>query len=272
VQPDQRATSATIIGSLLDGHPQAPVLLAEACHCRALAACSTADAEFRFRAAKVALLGYEELRHRLDPRRRRPVDFGAGLLGLLVIAAALAALNLAELSGLPGGLAPVPSALAATVVWLAVSWLGALATRQHRWAGLTVIAVAAALLGLLLVTVYGLTPHPGWPTAGEHPPDGTAYGILAGVLILLLTVGAAVLIVGLEPAALLPARRHWRRACGAYEEAVATNGADEEADAIATQTWLGLAQAWAIAAVPGEEQLITDTVALAAVMINSGSS
>jgi hypothetical protein len=272
VQPGQQATPATIIGSLLDGHPHASVLLAEACHCRALAKCSEADAEFRFRAAQVARLAYEELRHRLDPRRRRPVDFGAGLLGLLVLAAALAALDLVELSGLPGELAPVSSALAATVVWLALGWLGAVAARQRRWAGLTVIAAAAASLGLLLMALYGFAPHPGWPPVGQHLAGSTIFGILAGMLILLLTAAATVLIARLEPVGLLPARRRWRRACDAYEEAVDTSGADEEADAIATRTWLGLAQAWAIAIVPGEEQLIANTVDLAAVMINRGNS
>ena len=272
MQPDQQATPTTIIGGLLEGHPHASVLLAEACHCRALAECSEADAEFRFRAARVAHLRYEELRHRIDPRRRRPVDFGAGLLGLLVLAAALAALDLVELSGLPDELAPVPSALSATAVWLALGWLGAVAARQRRWAGLTVIAVAAALLDLLLMALYGFSPHPGWQPVGKHLPGSTVFGILVGMLILLLTMAAAMLIARLEPAALVPARRQWRRAGNAYEEAVETSGADGEADAIATQTWLGLAQAWAIEIVPGEEQLIANTVDLAAVMINRCNS
>lgn len=270
MEPDNQPTPATIIGSLIDAHPHALVLLAEACHCRALAACSEADAKFRFRAARAARLAYEELRHRLDPRRRRPVDFGAGLLGLLVLAAALAVLDFVELSGLPGGLAAVPSALAATIGWLAMGWLGARAARQRRWAGLTLITVAAALLGLLLMALYALTPHRGWSPVGQHPAGSTVFGILTGMLILLLTVGAAAVIDGLEPAALLPARRDWRRARGAYEEAVATNGADEEADAIATQAWLGLVHAWAIAIAPGEEQVIADTEALAREIINDG--
>lgn len=272
VQPEHQQTPGSIVGSLLDEHPEALVLLAEAGHRWALAACSAADARLMFRAAQAARLGYEELRHRIDPRRQRPVDIGAGLLCLLVLAAGIAVLDFVELSGLLGGLTSVPSTLAATVVWLTMSWLGALAARQHRWAELRLIATVAALLGLLLMTLYAFTPHPGWPSFGEHAPGSTVAGILFGVLTLLLTVGAGIVIASLEPPGLLPARRRWRRAQGAYEEAEATSRADQEADAIATHAWLGLVRVWATAIVPGEEQLISETAALAAAMIQSGWS
>ena len=272
VQPDHQQTPESIVASLLDEHPEALVLLAEAGHRRALAACSAADAGLMFRSAQAARLGYEELRHRIDPRRQRPVDFGAGLLCLLVLAAAIAVLDFVELSGLLGGLTSVPPALAATVVWLTMSWLGALAVRRHRWAELTLIATAAALLGLLLMTLYAFTPHPGWPTIGEHAPGSTVAGILFGFLILLLAVGAGILSASLEPLGLLPAGRRWRRAQGAYAEAWATSRADQEADAIAAHAWLGLVRVWATAIVPGEEQLIAETAALAAAMIESGWS
>lgn len=272
VQPDHEPTPETIVGSLLDEHAEALVLLAEAGHRRALAECSAADAGLRFRSAQTARLGYEELRHRIDPRRRRPVDFGAGLLSLLVLAAGLAVLNFVELSGLLGGLAALPPALAAAVVWLTMGWLGALAARQHRRDELTFIAMAAALLALLLMTLFACTPHPGWPAIGGHPPGSTVAGILFGILILLLTVGAAVLIASLESASLVPARRHWRRTHSAYEEAAVSSQADHEADAIATRAWLGLVRAWAAVIVPGEERLIEETVALAAAMIKNGRS
>jgi len=270
VHLDHEQTPESIVGSLLDEHPEALVLLAEAGHRRALAACSAADAGLMFRAAQAARLGYEELRHRIDPRRQRRVDFGEGLLCLLVLASGIAVLDFAELSGLLSGLTSVPPALAATVVWLTMSWLGALAARQHRWAELTLIATAAAVLGLLLMALYGFTPHPGWPTIGEHAPGSTVAGILFGVLILLLTEGAGTLIASLEPSGLLPARRRWRRAQGAYEKAWATSRADREADLIATNAWLGLVRVWATAIVPGEEQLVAETAALAAAMIESG--
>ena len=272
MQPDDQPTPESIVGRLLLEHQEAAALLGEARLRRALAECSAADTGFRFRAAQAARLRYEEVRHRDDPRRRRPVDFGTGLLALLVFAAGFAVLDFVELSGLLSGFAAVPPALAASVVWLATSWLGAVAARRHRWAELTLIAVAAALLALLLMTLCAFTPHPGWPAFGAHPPGSTVAGILFGLLILMLTVGAAVLIAGVEPAGLLPARRHWRRADSAYEEAGAASQADDEADAIATGAWLGLVQAWATMIVPGDERLIEETVALAAARIISGAS
>ena len=272
MQPDHQETPEGIVGSLLDEHPEALVLLAEAGHRRALAACSAADAGLMFRAAQGARLGYEELRHRIDPRCQRPVDFGAGLLCLLVLAAGIAVLDFVELSGLLAVLTSGLSALAATVVWLTISWLGALAARQDRWTEMALIAAAAGLLGLLLMTLYAFTPHPGWPAIGEHAPGTTVAGILFGVLILLLTAGAGILIAGLEPPGLLPARRRWRRAQSAYEKAGATSRADHEADAIATRSWLGLVRVWATAVAPGEEQLIAEAAALAAAMIENGWS
>jgi hypothetical protein len=272
VRPTNQPTPETIVGSLLNEHPEALVLLAEAGHCRALAACSAADAGFTFRAVQAARLGHEELRHRIDPRRRRPVNFGAGAISLLTLAAGLAVLDFVELSGLLDGLAALPPALAASVVWLTVGWLGALAGRKRRWGELTLIAMAAALLGLLLMTLFSFTPHPGLPAIGEHAPGSTVAGILFGVLILTLTAGAGILIASLEPPGLLPARRRWRRAQGVYDEAEATSRADQQADAIATHAWLGLVRVWATAIAPGEEQLIAETAAFAAAMIESGWS
>jgi hypothetical protein len=272
VQPDDQPTPETLVGRLLLEHPEAAALLGEARLRRALAECSEAETGYRFRALQAARLRYEQARHRDDPRRRRTVDLGAGLLALLVFAAGLAVLDFVELSGLLSGLAALPPALAAAVVWLTTGWLGALAARRQRWAELTTIAVAAALLALLLMTLCALTPHPGWPAFGAHPPGSTVAGILFGLLIVMLTVGAAVLIASLEPAGLLPARRDWRRADGAYEEAGAASQADDEADAIATEAWLGLVQAWATMIVPGDDRLIEETVALAATRINSHGS
>ena len=169
VRPDDRPTPAKIIGELLTNHPEAASLLAEACHCRALAVCSAVVTRLKFAAAQAARLAYEELRHRLEPRRRHPVHFGVGSLLLLVLSAGLAMLVLIELSGLLGGLGSVPPALAATAVWVTVAWLAAVAVRQRRWALVAAIVGAAILLGLLLVALHGFGPHPGWPTASGTP-------------------------------------------------------------------------------------------------------
>ena len=76
--PDNRPTPAKIIGELLTNHPEAASLLAEASHCRALAVCSAATTRLKFAAAQAARLAYEELRHRLEPRRRHPIHFAVG--------------------------------------------------------------------------------------------------------------------------------------------------------------------------------------------------
>ena len=83
--PGHMRTPAQIIGELLTGHPEAASLQAEASHCRALARCSAAHASEAFDAAQTARLGYEELRHRLDPRRARTVGLAAGLLTLTLV-------------------------------------------------------------------------------------------------------------------------------------------------------------------------------------------
>ena len=94
MSPDHEPTPATIIGALLTSHPEAASLLAEASHWRALAVCSTVFTRVKFTAAQAARLAYEELRHRLEPRRRHPVHFGLGLLLLLAVGAGLTMLIL----------------------------------------------------------------------------------------------------------------------------------------------------------------------------------
>ncbi len=272
MQPDHQLTPQNIVASLLDEHPEALVLLAGAGHRRAVAAYSAHDAGSMLRAAQAARLGYEELRHRRDPRGQRPLDFSVGLLSLLVVSAGLAVLDFVELSGLLGGLLLVASALAATVVWLTASWLGAEAVRQQHWVELTLIAIAAALQAVLLMTLFTFTPHPGWPAFGASPPGSAVAGIVFGVLILLLTVGAVGIMASLEPTGMLPARRRWQRAQEDYQKAQATSRADLEADAIATQAWLGLVQVWVTALIPGDEQLSQETAALAGAMIENGWS
>ncbi len=263
--PDDRPTPAKIIGELLTNHPEAASLLAEASHCRALAVCSATTTRLKFAAAQTARLAYEELRHRLEPRRSHPIHFAVGLLLLLVLSAGLAMLNLIELSGLLGRLGSVLPALAATAVWLTVAWLAAVAVRQRRWALVAAIIGAALLLGLLLVALHGFAPHPDRPTVSgstvfggsdrgfyrgahrrgrrAHCPHGT--GQLAG-----------------GQAALAPGRT-------AHEEAVETEQADAQAAAVAAQAWLGLVRARVTAVAAGEEHLVQDTVALAAVLLES---
>ena len=265
MSPDHRPTPATIIGELLTSHPEAASLLAEASHWRALAMCSAVSTRVKFTAAQAARLAYEELRHRLEPRRRHPVHFGLGLLLLLVVAAGLTMLVLIELSDWLGGSRSALPALAATAVWLTVAWLAALAVPRRRWALVTAVIGAAILLELLLVALHGLSP--GGTPAGAQDHDSTVFGILTGAFILVLTAGAAVLMAHMESPSLLAARQRWHRARAAYEEEAATHQADAETAAVAVQAWLGLVRARVTEIAADDERLLCDAVALAAVLV-----
>ena len=262
-------TPAQIIGELLEGHPEAASLLAEASHCRALAVDSAAITRLKFAAVQAARLTYEELRHRLEPRRRHPINFAVGLLLLLVLSAGLAMLDLIELGGLLGGPRSVLPAMAATAVWVTGAWLAAVAVGQRRWAVVASIAGGGVLLGLLLVALHGFGHYPGWPAAGWRSRDGTVFGALAGVFILALTAGEGALMAYMEPISLLVTRRRWQRARTAYEKAVETEHADLQAAAAAAEAWLGLVRARMAAIAAGDENLGQATVAFAAVLVES---
>lgn len=269
MQPDHRPIPAKIIGELLTNHPEAASLLGHASHCRALAVCSAITTRLRFAAAQAARLAYEELRHRLQPRGGNPVHFGVGLLLLFLLSVGLAMLDLIELSSLLGGPRSVLPALAATAAWVTAAWLGTVAVRQRRWALVAGIGAAGALLGLLLVVLHGLGPHPGWPTAGGHSTGSMVFGALTGALTLVLTVGVGALVAYMEPASLLLARRRWHRARTAHEEAVKAERVDVEAAAVAAEAWLGLVRTWVTAIAADDERLVQTTVALAAVLMES---
>ena len=265
MSPDHRPTPATIIGELLTTHPEAASLLAEASHWLALAACSAVFTDVKFTAAQAARLAYEELQHRLEPRRHHPIHFGLGLLILLIVGAGLAMLIVIELSGWLGGPGSALPALAATAVWLTVAWLAVLAVLHRRWALVIPIVGAAILLELLLITLHGLSPA-GTP-ASQPGRASMIFGILTGALILVLTVGAAVLMAQMESPRLQAARQRWHRARAAYEEAAATHQADAETAAVAAAAWLGLVRIRVTEIAADDERLIHDTMDLAAVLV-----
>lgn len=257
--PDHRPTPATIIGGLLTSHPEAGSLLAEASHCRALAMCSAVFTRMKLSAAQAARLAYEELRHRLEPRRRHPIHLEVGLVILLILSVGLTMLVLIELGG-PRLALPAP---AASAVCLTVAWLIVLPVLRRRWALLTAVIGAAVLLELLLVTLHDLSPHLG----GGQVHGSTVFGVLTGLFILVLTAAAAVLIAHMESPNLLQARLCWHRARASYEEAAATQQADAEAAAVAVEAWLGLVRVWATTIAADDERLVQDTVALAEALV-----
>lgn len=269
MQPEQRPTPAQIIGELLANHPEAASLLAEAGHCRALAVCSTAISRLKLAAVQAARLTYEELRHRLEPRWCHSVDFGAGLLLVLVLSGGLAVLNLIELSGVLGEPGSVLPAMAVTAVWLTAAWLGAAAVRQRRWALVIAIVSSALLLGLLLVAWHGLGPQTGRPATREYVSASAVFGALTGTFILVLTAGITAVMAYMEPASLLVVRRRWHRARAVYEKAVETEHADIQAAAVAAEAWLGLVRTRVTTIAAGDEGLARATVALAANLVES---
>lgn len=257
--PGHTRTPAQIIGGLLAGHPEAVSLQAEASHCRALARSSAAYAAQAFEDAQAARLGYEELRHRLDPRRARTIGLAAGLLVLILLGAGLALLDDFELSGVLGPVRSVLPALAATAVWLAGAWLAALASRERRRGVCLAAGTAGVLLGLLLVALR------------DFGHQNVPFGILVGLFILVLAGAAAVLMTRMESSSVFVVRRRWHRARAAHRAAVRIGQDDMEAAAVATESWLGLVRTRA-SVLAGDERLVQETVALAVDLLESGQS
>lgn len=256
--PGHTQTPSQIMGELLTCHPEAASLQAEASHRGALARSSAANTGQAFAAEQASRLGYEELRHRLDPRRRRTIDFGAGLLVLVLLGAGLTLLDVIQLRGLLGESGAVLPALAAAAVWLTGAWLTALASREHRRPLVLTAVAVAVVLALLLAALYG---------SGR---TSVLFGILVSVFILVFAGGAAVLMGRMESASLFVARWRWYRAQASYEAAVQTEQDDVEAATVATESWLGVVRARASAVADGDEHLVHETMALAVALLESG--
>ena len=174
-------------------------------------------------------------------------------------------LNVIELSGLLSRIGSVLLVLAATAISLTGAWLAALASRERRRKLALATVGAAILLDLLLATLHGFEPRPGWPTVRENLLGSSVFGVLVGL-------SAAVLMNHMESATIFLARRRWHRARAADEEAVRIEQEDVAAAAVAVEAWLGLVRTRASAAAGDEEHLVHETVALAAALLESGQS
>ena len=250
-------TPAQVIGELLSGHPEAASLQAEASHCQALARGSAAYASQAFDDAQAARLGYEELRHRLDPRRVRTVGLSAGLLALILLSTGLALLDGVDLSGVLGPVGSVLPAVASTAVWLAGAWVAALASREHRLGVCIAAGTIGGLLGLLLAALRGF----------GH--QNVLLGILVSVFILVLAGAAAVLMARMESSSLFAARWRWHRVQRVHRAAVRIERDDMQAAAVATESWLCLVRTRA-SVLANDERFVQETVALAIDLLESG--
>lgn len=253
--PGHTHTPAQIIGELLDGHPEAASLLGEACHCQALARESAAREGQAFAAAQAARLAYEELRHRLDPRRRRTVGFGVGSLILALLGAALTLLDTMQLRVSVGGTGSVLLALVAAVVWLTGAWIAALAVQERRRPTLLAATTAAIALSLLLAALHG----------SGHP--NMLVGLVVSTSILALSAGGAVLMTRMESASVFMARRRWRAARAAHAAAVRTQRNDAEMATVATEAWLTLVRTRA-SMLADEGELVHETLTLASELLH----
>lgn len=150
-------------------------------------------------------------------------------------------------------------ALAAAAVWLAGSWVAALATRERRRDVCLAAGIGGVLLGLLLAALRGFSQQ------------NVLFGTLVSVLILGLASAAAVLMARMESSSLFAARWRWQRTRAAHRAAVRIEQGDLEAATVATESWLGLVRTRA-SVLAGDERLVQETVALAIELLESGQS
>ena len=270
MQPGHNPTPWQILHELLTRHPEAASLQAEACHCQALSICSAARAARQLAAVQAARLGCEQLRRRLDPRRRRPIHFGEGLLLAGVLGMGLTVLDGLELGTfLPGVISVLPT-LAATAVWLTLAWLAALAGREHRWTMVVPAVGAGVLLALLLAALHEISLRPSQSAIWGQIHRSMVMGVLFGAFLLVLAVGAAILIARMEPASLYVARHRWYRARTSYDQAAGLELADAEAELVAREAWLGLVRSYASEVTAGDQHLVKQTLELAEALLELG--
>lgn len=164
-----------------------------------------------------------------------------------------------------GRTCPLPADLAVTAMWLTGAWLAAVASQERYWPAVIVCVVAAVLLSLLLISLYGLGSTPGRPASHES----MLIGVLLGVALFVLVVGAVVLAAHMESGSLFWARRRWRQARAAYEAAVRLEQDDQEAMAIAIEAWLTLIRTQ-VGTGADDERLSREIIALAAALLENG--
>ena len=255
------------MSALLAAHPEAVSLLTEASHHQSLAEYSAAAASQKFTEMQAARLAHENLRHRLDPRHRRSLHFMAALALLAAIAAGIAVISGAELTGLLAPSIVAPAAAAVTAVWLTGAWLAVLASRDRRRGLLAVLAAVGSAASLLLAAVRVATALPRWSPVWI----GAGASVLGSVLIAVLAAGESALIARMEPASVFLGRQALQRARAGHREAVRLEQADAEAATVARDAWLGFVRSHGAGLVGGQGQrLVQDSVIFAATLQEAG--
>jgi hypothetical protein len=120
------------------------------------------------------------------------------------------------------------------------------------------------LLSLLLMSLHSIGPSLGRPASR----GSLLFGVLAGVGLFVLVVGAAVLMTHMESGSLFRARQRWHRTRAVHAAAVRLEQEDREAMAIATESWLSLVRT-RVSTVE-DEHLAQETVAVATALLDSG--
>jgi hypothetical protein len=171
-------TPSRIVASLLAAHPDAASLLAEASHRQALAGRSATTVGQALANMQAARLRAEEIRHRLDPRYERPVNFVAGLAILAAIGIGIAVLNGIEFAGALEERTIVPATITSTALWLTGAWLVVLAKRDGRHVVGLVLGGAASVMALFLAVLHGFGTFPRRSTVWYHFGQGALLGLL----------------------------------------------------------------------------------------------
>ena len=114
------------------------------------------------------------------------------------------------------------------------------------------------------MSLHGLGSPPGRPASRES----LLFGVLVGVALFVLVVGAAVLMAHMESGSLFWARRRWHRARANHEAAVRLEQDDQTAMAIAADAWLSLVRT-KVSTIADDEHLGQEIMALATALLES---
>jgi hypothetical protein len=246
IMPGSPAQTPTqLVCDLLVRDPDAASLLSDADHWHRQAAQSAESARRSCREAHTARRRFEELRHKLDPRNRRPLHLSAGLAMLAAITPCLLILDQFELGEQPGQPGTTPLVLCATAMSLSTAWIAVTAIREGRPLSGTLIAAASVTLSVLMAAVHILL----LPVGPSYCHLATLSAI-AALLINGLNAAAAVAISRTEPGTIAAARFRWHRVARLCQKDARLAEQDLATAASAERAWLLCVRMHVIRALP----------------------